>query len=74
MTKREETIKRLTTGIFPRDKQILIDFWNGNGYITPETYKKYKGIIEEFDRVMMTDSKLEEFLEDTKNQYKAAWR
>ena len=74
MTKREETIERLTKGISPRDKQILINFWSGKGSISGKTYAKYQSILAEFDRIMKTDKQLEEFLEETRKQYITPWR
>lgn len=73
MTKREETIEKLTKGMSSRDKQTLIDFWSGKGSITGELYKKYKDIIAEYEHIMSTDSKLEEFMKETRNQYKTPW-
>lgn len=70
MTKREETIEQLTKEMSPRDRQALIDFWNGKGTITGDLFKKYKSQIAEFDRIMNTDNTLEEFLRDTRTQYK----
>lgn len=74
MTKREETIERLTKGMSPRDKQKLVDFWSGKGSITAAFWRKYQSQIEEYDRTMKRDSKLEEFLRETGNQYKTPWR
>lgn len=74
MTKREETIERLTKGISPKDKQMIIDFWNGKGSINGRKYAKYRSIIEEFEHTMRTDQQLEEFLEETRNQHKTPWR
>lgn len=73
MTKREETIEQLTKGMSPRDRQALIDFWNGKGTITGDLFKKYKSQIAEFERIMSTDNKLEEFMKETGNQYKTPW-
>lgn len=74
MTKREETIERLTKGMSPRDKQKLVDFWSGKGSITAAFWRKYQSQIEEYDRTMKRDSKLEEFLRETRPHIKAAWR
>lgn len=71
MTKREETIERLTKGISPRDKQKLVDFWSGKGSITAAFWRKYQSQIEEYDRTMKRDSKLEEFLRETRSPYKS---
>lgn len=71
MTKREETIEQLTKGISPRDKQILVDFWSGKGSISGEQYAKYQIILAEFDRIMKTDNKLEEFLEENRKHFNA---
>lgn len=71
MTKREETIERLTKGISPRDKQKLVDFWSGKGSITAAFWRKYQSQIEEYDRTMKRDSKLEEFLRETGTPYKS---
>lgn len=74
MTKREEAIEQLTKGMSPRDRQALIDFWNGKGTITGDLFKKYKSQIAEFERIMSTDNKLEEFMKETRGQYKTAPR
>ena len=71
MTKREETIERLTKGISPRDKQKLVDFWSGKGSITATFWRKYQSQIEEYDRTMKNYSKLEEFLRETRSPYKS---
>lgn len=74
MTKREETIERLTKGMSPRDKQKLVDFWSGKGSITAAFWRKYQSQIEEYDRIMKTDKQLEAFLEETRKQYLTPWR
>ncbi len=71
MTKREETIERLTKGMSPRDKQKLVDFWSGKGSISAAFWRKYQSQIEEYDRTMKRDSKLEEFLRETRRPYKS---
>ena len=71
MTKREETIEQLTKGLSPRDKQILVDFWSGKGSISGKQYAKYQSILAEFDRIMKTDNKLEEFLEENRKHFNA---
>lgn len=73
MTKREETIERLTKGMSPRDKQKLVDFWSGKGSLNGAFIKKYQSVLADFDRIMKTDKQLEEFLEETRNQYKTPW-
>ena len=70
MTKREETIERLTKGMSPRDKEQIIAFWSGKGSLNGAFFKKYQSKIAEFDRIMNTDNTLEEFLRDTRTQYK----
>lgn len=73
MTKREETIERLTKGMSPKDKQKLVDFWSGKGSLNGAFVKKYQSILADFDRIMKTDKQLEEFLEETRTQYKTPW-
>ena len=74
MTKREETIEKITKGMSPRDKQKLVDFWSGKGSLNGAFFKKYQSKIAEFDRIMKTDKQLEAFLEETRNQYKTPRR
>ena len=69
MTKREETIEALTKGMSHADKKKLAAFWSGKGCISGDFCIKYQDKIEEFERIMSTDSTLEAFLEEIKKPY-----
>lgn len=68
-TKRQETIDNLTKDLSPKDKQKLVTFWSGKRALSGNEYIKFAARIEELERTMKTDSKLEEFLKESKKPY-----
>ena len=65
-TRRQEIIEELTKDLKPKDKQRLIDFWNGKRSINGADYIKFADKIELFNRMTKRENEFEAFLKEYK--------
>ena len=73
MSRQDEIIEQLTSGMTREDKRKIVAFLKGKGSLSGEEYTKFSSIMAKYEKAIKKDNELDEFLKEYRTTNTRPW-